>query len=147
MYITINNIIGEKTIDLDYSIKNFNSTTGRGKEIAIVSMLSDNVQCEVRKPINGLKSKFYTSREIRVLLEKENMDLLDNNPQIIKINKLSKIVDMIFNLNEIDNTDNLEDGKPSNNLFTYHVTGSEDLTHLEPTPQSIRNLKTEGLIL
>ena len=36
MYITINDIIGEKRIDLSYPIK--------GKEITVVSMLSDNVQ-------------------------------------------------------------------------------------------------------
>ena len=36
MYITINDIIGEKGIDLSYPIK--------GKDIAVVSMLSDNVQ-------------------------------------------------------------------------------------------------------
>ena len=47
MYITINNIKGEKRIDLSYSIKNFDSTTGWGeasKEIAVIRMLSDNVQ-------------------------------------------------------------------------------------------------------
>ena len=36
MYITINDIIGKKTIDLSYPIK--------GKEIAAVSMFSNNVQ-------------------------------------------------------------------------------------------------------
>ena len=29
---------------------------------------------------------------------------------------------MIFNLDELDNSDNLEDGKHSNTLFTYYVT-------------------------
>ena len=40
MYITINNIKGEKRIDLFYSIRNFDS----GKEVAVIRMLSDNVQ-------------------------------------------------------------------------------------------------------
>ena len=35
MYITINDVIGEKTIDLSYPI---HSNTGWGKEIAVVSM-------------------------------------------------------------------------------------------------------------
>ena len=35
MYITINDIIGSKTLDLSYPIK--------GKEIAVVSMFSNNV--------------------------------------------------------------------------------------------------------
>ena len=37
MYITINDIIGEKRIDLSYPIRS-------NKKIAVVSMLSDNVQ-------------------------------------------------------------------------------------------------------
>ena len=43
---------------------------------------------------------------------------------------------MIVNLNKLDNTDNLEDGRPSNVLLTYHVTANEDFTCFEPnTPQ------------
>ena len=43
MYITINNIIGEKTIDLTYPIRS-------GKEVAVINMLSDNAQYEIMKP-------------------------------------------------------------------------------------------------
>ena len=32
---------------------------------------------------------------------------------------------MVISLNELDNSNNLEDGRPSNILFTYHVTSSE----------------------
>ena len=45
MYITINNIKGEKRIDLSYSIQNFDSN----KEIAVIRMLSDNVQYQILK--------------------------------------------------------------------------------------------------
>ena len=45
MYITINNIKGEKRIDLSYSIQNFDS----GKEITVIRMLSDNVKYEILK--------------------------------------------------------------------------------------------------
>ena len=45
MYITINNIKGEKRIDLSYSIQNFDSD----KEIAVIRMLSDNVKYEILK--------------------------------------------------------------------------------------------------
>ena len=37
MYITINDIIGEKRIDLSYLIRS-------GREIAVIRMLSNNVQ-------------------------------------------------------------------------------------------------------
>ena len=42
MYITINDIKGEKRIDLSYSIDS-------DKEIAVIIMLSDNIQCKVLK--------------------------------------------------------------------------------------------------
>ena len=52
MYITINNIKGEKRIDLSYSIQNFDSTAERGeasREIAVIGMLTDNVKYEILK--------------------------------------------------------------------------------------------------
>ena len=78
MYITINDIIGEKTIDLSYSIRNFGSTAGRGKEIAVISMLSENTQYEMTKPLKlklvdgsekTVLSKTYTSRELNTFVE------------------------------------------------------------------------------
>ena len=45
---------------------------------------------------------------------------------------------MCISLDELDNSDNLEDGLPSNALFTYYVTDDDDkdFTHFEPhTPQ------------
>ena len=50
MYITINDIIGEKRVDLSYSIQNFDSTARWGeasKEVAVIRMLSDNVQFQI----------------------------------------------------------------------------------------------------
>ena len=48
MYITINDVIGEKMIDLSYPIQNFNSS----KEVAVVSMFSDNIQYKVTETFN-----------------------------------------------------------------------------------------------
>ena len=45
MYITINDIIGEKRIDLSYPIQNFDSSM----EIAVIRMLRDNVKYEILK--------------------------------------------------------------------------------------------------
>ena len=53
----INNIKGEKRIDLSYSIQNFHSD----KEIAVIRMLRDNVKdeilklCAVMEPILNMK--------------------------------------------------------------------------------------------
>ena len=64
---------------------------------------------------------------------------------VIKKNKLKGIAEMILNLDELDNTDNLEDGKPSNSLLTYQMDAHRDFTHFEPKPHSTRNLKMKSL--
>ena len=48
MYITINDIIGEKMIDLAYPIQNFDS----GKEVAVISMFSDIILYKVTETFN-----------------------------------------------------------------------------------------------
>ena len=47
MYITINDVIGEKRIDLSYPIR-------PNKQTAVVSMLSNNVQYWLQGPIKVL---------------------------------------------------------------------------------------------
>ena len=103
MYITINDIKGKKTIELSYPIC---STTGRGKEIAVINMLSENTQYEMRKPLKlkmedgsekDVLSKTYTSRELRAFVEgKHIVSDLSNGPQIIKTNKLAKVTKYDF---------------------------------------------------
>ena len=45
-------------------------------------------------------------------------------------------MEMVINLDELNNSDNLEDGHPSNAFLTYHVTDDKDFMHFEPqTPQ------------
>ena len=119
MYITINDIIGSKTIDLSYSIQNF----GFSKEISVISMLSKNTQYEMTKPLKlklvdgsekEVLSKTYTSRELNAFVEGKHINTdVDNNPQIIKTNKLAKVTNMNLKLDELDNTNNLEDGHPA----------------------------------
>ena len=52
--------------------------------------------------------------------------------QVIRKNKLKGIMEMVINLDELDNSDNLKDGRPSNKLLTYHVTDDKDFTHFQP---------------
>ena len=123
----INDIIGSKTIDLSYPIQNFSSS----KEIAVISMLSENTQYEMTKPLKlklvdgsekEVLSKTYMSRELNAFVEGKRINTdLDNHPQIIKTNKLAKVTNM-----------NLEDGHPSNTLFTYYMPGSENFTRFKP---------------
>ena len=152
MYVTINDVIGEKTIDLSYSIRNF----GSSKEIAVVSILSKNTQYEMTKPLKlklvdgsekEVLSKTYTNRELNAFVEgKHIISDLNNDPQIIKTNKLAKVTNMSLKLDEIDNTNNLEDGHPSNTLFTYYMPDSEDFTRFEPQTPRYRKLKYDEIV-
>ena len=145
----INDVIGEKMIDISYPIRNFDPS----KEIAVISMLSKNTQYEMTKPLKlkladgsekGILSKTYTSRELNVFVEgKHIVSDLDKDPQIIKTNKSAKV---IFNLDEIDNTDSLEDGRPSNTLFTYYMPGSQDFMHFEPATPRYKKLKYGNIV-
>ena len=139
MYIMINNIKGEKRIDLSYSIQNFHSD----KEIAVIRMLSDNVQYQTLKlhavmdPISNAKkiipSGTYAGRKLLSMLEgMVELNQFEVDDQVIKTNKLKGITEMIINLDELNNSDNLKDGRPSNELFIYHVTDDKDFTHFEP---------------
>ena len=134
----INDVIGSKMIDLSYPIQNFCSS----KEIAVISILSENTQYQKTKPLKlklvdgsekEVLSKTYTSRELNAFVEgKHIVSDLDDDPQIIKMNKLAKVTNMSLKLDELNNSNNLEDGHPSNTLFTYYMPGSEDFTRFEP---------------
>ena len=51
------------------------------------------------------------------------------------------ITEIILNLDELNNSDNLQNGRPSNELLTYHVDAHEDFTHFEPQTPQYRKLK------
>ena len=148
MYITIDNIKGEKRIDLSYSIQNFDS----GKEITVIRMLSNNVQYEILKlravmdPFSNTKkmipSGTYTGRELLSMLEGIfELNQLEVDNQVTKRNKSESIIEITLNLDELNNIDNLKDGRPSNELLTYHVTDDKDFMHFEPQTPQYRKLK------
>ena len=122
-------------------------------------MLSDNVQYEIMKPhtiIDSISpgnekrilSRTYAGRELISILERMiELTQFVNDGRVIKTNKLRGITEMILNLNELDHTDNLEDGRPNNILLTYHVTANEDLHVSNPTPHNTRSLIIESLSL
>ena len=61
--------------------------------------------------------------------------------QVTKMNKLKGITEMIIDLNELNNSDNLKDGRPSNELLTFHVTDDKDFMHFEPQNPRYKKLK------
>ena len=80
-----------------------------------------------------LNKRVYTDKELNSLIGTElKSQMLDSCNDVLKTNKLEKIMKMIISLNELDNSDNLEDGRPSNVLFTYYVTSSECYTLFKP---------------
>ena len=68
-----------------------------------------------------------------------NKFLVDD--QVTEMNKLKGITEMILNLDELDNTDNLEDGRPSNSKLTYHVTSNKDFMSFKPRTPQYKKLK------
>ena len=139
MYITVNGIIGKKRIDLSYPI-HFN------KKIAVVSMLSNNVQYWLQRSIEvllktdkkiALNKGVYTDRELNSLIGLElKSQMLDSCNDVLRTNKLEKVTKITISLNELDNYYNLEDGLPSNTLFIYYATSPQYSTCFEPvTPQ------------
>ena len=72
-----------------------------------------------------LNKGVYTDKELNSLIGTElKPQMLDSCDDILRTNKLEGIMKMIISLNKLDNSDNLEDGRPSNVLFTYYVTSS-----------------------
>ena len=102
MYITINDIIGKKTIDLTYSI---DSATGQGAstsmEIAVISMISDNTQYKIKEPLDlklmgndekRIPNETYTMRELSAFVERKMiLTNLDRDSQVIKMEKFTKL--------------------------------------------------------
>ena len=115
-------------------------------------MLSDNVQYEILKlhavmdPISNTKkiipSGTYAGRELLSMLEGFiELNQFEVDDQVTKTNKLKGITEITLNLDELNNSDNLKDGKPSNELLTYHVTDDKDFMCFKPQTPQYRKLK------
>ena len=94
MYITINDVIGEKTIDPSYPIY-------PAKEIAVVSMFSNNSQILLQKSMEVLlytskkivlNEGVYTDKELDSLIGTElKSEMLDSRDDVLRTNKLKKL--------------------------------------------------------
>ena len=150
MYLKIDNIIGEKTIYLQYPIENLDNS----KRIAIVEIFMDNVtykidaKFEATLEVGGIKVNkiisqgTYTSRELSAFLS-GNVDPtpLSNNTKVTKTNKLANILELNFNLHQLDNSINLRNGYLSNTLLTYNISDYSDFNHYEPKNPRYKKLK------
>ena len=148
MYITINDIKGEKMIDLSYPIHS-------KKEIAAVSMHIINSQILLHRSIEVLSitgkkivlnKEVYMDKELNSLIGTElKSQMLDSRNDIQRINKLVNGTKISISLNELNSSDNLEDGRPSNTLFTYFVTSLEYFMHFELQSPQYKKLKNDTI--
>ena len=148
MYITINDVKGGKMIDLSYPIHS-------KKEIAVVSMHISNSQILLHRSIEVLlktgkkivlNKGVYTDKELNSLIGTElKSQMLDSHNDIQRTNKLVNGTKITISLNKLDNSDNLEDGKPSSTLFMYFVTSPECFTHFEPQSPQYKKLKNDTI--
>ena len=124
-------------------------------EIAVISMLSNDVQYWLQGSIEVLlktgkkivlNKGVYMDKELNSLIGTElKSQMLDSRNDVLRTNKLEKVMKMVISLNELDNSDNLEDGRPSNTLFMYYVIGPEYSTCFEPCTPQYKKLKS-GMI-
>ena len=160
MYITINDIEGEKTTDLSYPIRNFDSRkeapeVPRSMEIAVVSLFSKNVQywvgdnlkfeLKTGKEVSLMKGMMYTDEELNAMIGLEYKLTMLRINYATKKNKLGDITEMVISLNKLDNSNNLEDGRPSSTLFTYYVIDPKDFMNFGPVTPQYKKLKNGEL--
>ena len=69
------------------------------------------------------------------------LNQFEADDQVTKTNKLKGITEITLNLDELNNSDNLKDGRPSNSLLTYYITDDKDFTHFEPQNPQYKKLK------
>ena len=134
MYIAINDIKGEKRIDLSYPIYPRN-------KIAVVSMLSNNAQYWLQESIETLsitgkkivlnKGK-YTDKELNAIIGQKMKLRMNDHYDVLRTSRLFGGTKITISLDELDNSDNLKDEHPSNTLFTHYVTDPEYFTRFEP---------------
>ena len=89
-----------------------------------------------------LNKVVYMDKELNAIIGQE---LKSQIGDVLRTSKLVNGRKMVIGLNELDNSDNLEDGRPSNTLFTYYVTSPEYYMHFEPFIPQYKALKN-GMI-
>ena len=127
------------------------------KEIAVIRMLSDNVQYKILKlyevmdPISDTKKMIpkgaYAGRELISMLEGIiELNQFEVDDQVTKTNRLKGITEITLNLDKLNNSNNLKDGRPSNELLTYHMGDDKDFACFRPQNPQYKNLKVESLL-
>ena len=102
----------------------------------ILSKMGKNVE---------LSKGVYMDKELNAIIGPEMKSGMDSRNYFLRTNKFENVTEMAITLEELDNSDNPEDGMPSNTLFTYYVTGPEYSMHFEANTPQYKKLKN-GMI-
>ena len=70
---------------------------------------------------------------------------IGDRDDLLRTSKLVNGTKMTISLKELDYSDNVEDGRPSNTLFTYYVTSPEYFMHFEPHTPQYKALKNDTI--
>ena len=117
-------------------------------------MHSNNVQYWLQGPTEVLSKtgkkivlnkEVYTDKELAAIIGQELKSRTGDRDDILRTSKLVNGTKMVISLKELDNSDNLEDGRPSNTLFTHYVTSPEHCMCFEPAMPQYKALKN-GMI-
>ena len=83
----------------------------------------------------------YAGRELISMREgMVELNQFEVDDQVTKTNKLKDITEITLNLDELNNSVNLKDGRPSNELLTYYVADYKDFTHFKPQNPQYKKL-------
>ena len=89
-----------------------------------------------------ISSGIYASRQLLSMLEGIiELNQFEVDDQVTKTKGLKGITEITLNLDELNNSDNLKDGRPGNSLLTYYVTDDKDFMHFEPQNPQYKKLK------
>ena len=84
----------------------------------------------------------YAGRQLLSILEGMiELNQFEVDDKVTKKNKLKGITEITLNSDELNNSVNLKDGRPSNELLTYYVTDNKDFMHFEPDIPQYKALK------
>ena len=74
----------------------------------------------------------YTDKELKAIIEQKMKSRMNDHDDVLRTSRLYGGTKITISLNELNNSDNLEDGHLSNTLFTYYVTDPEYFMRFEP---------------
>ena len=84
----------------------------------------------------------FTGRELNAFVGRKRITAsLDTKENVLKANTLAGIMEMVISLDELENNDNLENGRLSSILRQYFVTDSEEFINFEPVTTEYKKLK------